>query len=323
MLRLMSSKLPLGRLERVPLRNCWAREDIDFTPWLAQPENIAVLGNAIGLRLEVMDQEVGVGPYRADIVCQELATEEVVIIENQLEGTDHTHLGQILTYAAGLGATYMIWVSRSFTDEHRASLDWLNEHTDSRVHFFGLEIELWRIEASPVAPKFNVVAKPNEWVRAVTKAATVSSSTGPAAELKQLWSDCWTGFRAWCAQTQLDVDFVGGGRTSVIKVPYGDSGGYLQGILSVRTKEVYVGPRISATLQAAIPPKLDQIKTELGDGVKTSHGSEGELYWIHVFLEIDVEDQDNWPQIHAFFAKQIALQSRIYGALETTRDGES
>ena len=122
----MTTKAKLGRLQRVELRECWEREDTDFTPWLASEENIALLGEAIGIELEVQQEEASVGPFRADILCKNTASSELVIIENQLERTDHGHLGQTLTYAAGLDAVTIIWIAARFTEEHRAALDWLN-----------------------------------------------------------------------------------------------------------------------------------------------------------------------------------------------------
>lgn len=166
-----STNEPMGRLERVDLREAWETEDGDFTPWLAQEENIALLGDAIGIDLEVEAQEMRVGPFRADILCLDTATTDKhwVLIENQLYRTDHTHLGQLMTYAAGLDAVTIVWIAGQFTEEHRVALDWLNEITEEEIRFFGIEVELWRIGNSPPAPKFNIVSEPNDW----TKSASV------------------------------------------------------------------------------------------------------------------------------------------------------
>ena len=146
----------LGRLERVKLREAWSTEAQDFTPWLAREENLAILSETLEVELQPEAQEKSVGPFRADILCRNADDGGTwVLIENQLERTDHLHLGQLLTYAAGLNAVTICWIAASFTDEHRAALDWLNEITDERFHFFGLEVELWRIGDSEPAPKFN------------------------------------------------------------------------------------------------------------------------------------------------------------------------
>ena len=165
------TKQPLGRLTRVDLRDIWTSEAIDFTPWLAQPENISILGDTLGIDLELEAQEKAVGPFRADILCKDIGTDSWVLVENQLERTDHTHLGQLLTYASGLQAVTIVWIAARFTEEHRATLDWLNKITDESFRFLGLEVELWRIGDSPAAPKFNIVSKPNDWSRSVAQAA--------------------------------------------------------------------------------------------------------------------------------------------------------
>jgi hypothetical protein len=153
-------KLGLGRLEQIDLRSAWNNESTDFTPWLAEQENLELLGKAIGLELELEAREKYVGPFRADILCKDIGSGSWVLVENQLEQTDHSHLGQLLTYAAGLQAVTIVWIAARFTDEHRAALDWLNAVTSETINIFGLEIELWRIGNSAMAPKFNVVSKP-------------------------------------------------------------------------------------------------------------------------------------------------------------------
>ncbi len=156
------------RLQRLDLREGWRHEDADFTPWLGETENLELLGDVVGMNLELVAREHQVGPYRADLLCRDADDESMVVIENQFGSSDHRHLGQLLTYAAGLQASTVIWVAPEFTDEHQAAINWLNEHTGDDVRFFALEIELWRIGDSPMAPKFNVAARPNEWVKAGT-----------------------------------------------------------------------------------------------------------------------------------------------------------
>lgn len=150
------AKKTLEQLQRVDLREAWESESGDFTPWLASAENIALLGDAIGMELEVESQEQSVGKFRADILCRDTANQSWVLIENQLEKTDHGHLGQLIIYAAGLEAATIVWVAAEIRDEHRAALDWLNHITSEQFMFFGLELELWRIGDSLMAPKFKV-----------------------------------------------------------------------------------------------------------------------------------------------------------------------
>ena len=179
-----------GSLEPVELRDGWPREDTDFTPWLAEEPNIQYLGRTLGLELEVIETERGIGPFRADIVCRDVLSDTIVLIENQLERTDHTHLGQVITYAAGLEAVHIIWIAKSFTEEHRAAIDWLNRVTDESCNVFGVEIQLWKIGDSPIAPRMNIVAKPNEWTKqaSAAKRATMGSSSPRGTQFRELWS---------------------------------------------------------------------------------------------------------------------------------------
>jgi hypothetical protein len=193
--------MKLGRLEKLELRNFWKKEDSEFTPWLAKEENIQLLSETIGIDLEVQNQEESVGPFRADILCLDTTTNHYVLIENQLERTDHTHLGQLMTYAAGLDAVTIIWISRKFTEEHRAALDWLNRITDETFNFFGIEIELYRIGDSPAAPMFNIVSKPNDWAKSVKKSASNQNMT----DIKLHQQNFWSGLKAYLEETKSIV----------------------------------------------------------------------------------------------------------------------
>jgi hypothetical protein len=186
----------LGTLEKVDLRSAWATEAQHFTPWLASEVGLKLLGDAIGVELEREAEEQPVGPFKADILARRTDTpdEHWVLIENQLEPTDHRHLGQLLTYAAGLEAVTIVWVAAEFTPEHRAALDWLNEITDDRFEFFGLEVEVWRIGHSPAAPKFNVVASPNDWRRTLREG--VRAAEAPVTPVKQLQLRYWQALRS-------------------------------------------------------------------------------------------------------------------------------
>lgn len=189
----MSLKQKLGRLERVKLSDVWLNEAADFTPWLAQKENLALLGETLNLDLELEAQEKNVGQFRADILCKDTLTKNWVLIENQIARTDHSHLGQILTYAAGLKAGTIIWIASNFTDEHRAALDWLNEVTAESINFFGLEIELWKIGDSSLAPKFNIMSQPNNWTQNIANIARIIGA-GDLSDTKQAQLEYWNEF---------------------------------------------------------------------------------------------------------------------------------
>lgn len=181
----------LARLEKVDLRDYWQDEAKDFTPWLSEEENISLLSSTIGMQLEVVGREETVGSFRADILCRDLKSNAHVVIENQLEQTDHKHLGQVITYCAGLDAAAFIWIAPSFQEEHRAAVDWLNSITNEKFNFFAIEVELFRIGDSEAAPNFKIVAKPNDWSKNVRRQVNEDEMT--ATKSRQL--DYWTAFK--------------------------------------------------------------------------------------------------------------------------------
>jgi len=190
----MAYEIPtLGRLEQVDLREVWPSEPYSFTPWLAQDANLQFLAEALGLPgLELVRTEHAVDSFSADIVARVLDTDHHVLIENQLERTDHIHLGQLLTYAPKFDAKVIVWVARQFTDAHRAALDWLNSITDDRYAFFGIEAGAVRIGDSVPAPQFRLVAQPNSWTRPDVPAA--ASGTAVSSPETQLTIEFWDLF---------------------------------------------------------------------------------------------------------------------------------
>lgn len=173
----------LSKLERVPLRKAWKHEASDFTPWLAEPENLSSLAEALSLsELELVAIEHSVGDFKLDVLCTD--GDDQVIIENQLEKTNHTHLGQIIAYAAGVGAKKVIWIAETFRPEHAAALEFLNDSTTDDLSFFAVEVELWRIGDSPLAPKFEVVVKPDDWTKANRQQARAATSASPVKQFQ-------------------------------------------------------------------------------------------------------------------------------------------
>ena len=178
----------LDHLKKVELRKVWPHEALDFTKWLSSSANLNMLGEAVGVELELIETESSVGSFNVDIYAQEVGTGRKAIIENQLEETNHDHLGKVITYAAGKGAQVIVWVVSHARDEHRQAIEWLNEHTDNDFGFFLVEIELWTIGDSKPAPRFNVVEQPNEW----TKALRLSENLSETERVKLSY---WTKYR--------------------------------------------------------------------------------------------------------------------------------
>lgn len=166
----------LDKLKKVDLRDVWPHEALDFTKWLSDESSLAMLSAAVGIELELIETESSVGSFNVDIYAQEAGSGRRVIIENQLEPTDHDHLGKVITYAAGKDAEVVVWVVACARDEHRQAIEWLNQHTDSDFGFFLVEIELWSIGDSLPAPRFNIVEQPNEWTKAIKRIEGLSGN---------------------------------------------------------------------------------------------------------------------------------------------------
>lgn len=175
----------LGRLEQVDPRLVWKHEAHDFTPWLLS--NADRLSEALGIEIELETAEHAVGGYSLDLVGRDVTNDAVLIVENQLETTDHTHLGQVLTYAAGTAASTIVWIATAFREEHRQALDWLNENTSDRTHFFGIELQVVKIGDSSSAPLFNVVVQPNDWQKQVRSSTEAASIGGKGTLYLQFW----------------------------------------------------------------------------------------------------------------------------------------
>ncbi len=308
----------LGRLQPVDLRTIWASEPAGFTPWLAKPENLAVLSETLGLDLELVTVEKEVGSFRADIVCRDIGTEALVLIENQLEQTDHDHLGKLLTYAAGLQAVTVVWLADRFRDEHRATLDWLNEITQEDACFFGLEIELWRIGDSPAAPKFNIVSMPNDWSRSVAQSAR-TTDVAEWSKRSILRREYWTGLLE-------RLNAAGGavhgnrtpGRRSWMSYSVGRSGFFIDAVINMRDKfirvELYIKGEDAEDYLDSLMQKKDEIERELGyelewgDQKAAASRDRRISYYLH---NTDPRNKSDWPRQHEWLVEHL---NKMHGA---------
>ena len=159
--------MKLGKLQEIDIKKVWQHEQYDFSQWLANEENIQELGNTLNLSLTDVETEKFVGKYRCDILCKDEITGKVVLIENQLEPTDHDHLGKIITYASGLDASVVVWIVSSARQEHASAIEWLNKHTDDDLAFFLIEVHAYKIGNSEPAPQFKIIEQPNDFVKTV------------------------------------------------------------------------------------------------------------------------------------------------------------
>lgn len=189
----------LGKIRRVTdLRSIWPHEALDFTKWLCEEDNLAILSEEIGIDIELQERESGVGKFNVDIYAKESNTDRKIIIENQLEDSNHDHLGKIITYASGKDAEVIIWIVKKARDEHRQAIEWLNQHTDNKIVFFLLEIQLWQIDDSISAPKFCIIESPNEWAK------TEKEAEGWNAR-QHFNCEYWTGFKDYASEKHPDL----------------------------------------------------------------------------------------------------------------------
>lgn len=182
--------IKLGRLEEVDVRKLWSHEQYDFSNWLAKEENIELLNEALGLTLVDIEKEVYVGSYRCDLVASDETTGQKIIIENQLEQSNHDHLGKVITYASGLDAKVIVWIVKDAREEHRSAVEWLNNNTNKEINFFLIEIHAYKIGDSLYAPKFEIVEKPNDFI----KTGKIQASSGEMNKSQSERLAFWTRF---------------------------------------------------------------------------------------------------------------------------------
>lgn len=311
-------KHEISKLEPVELRMVWQGEATDFTPWLAEAENLSLLADAIGMELELEGIERDIGPYSADILCQDVADGRKVVIENQLEKTDHDHLGKALTYAAGLDASTVIWIAARFNDQHRAALDWLNRNTSNRLNFFGIEIEAWKIGESKPAIRFQVVCRPNDW--AGTLQATVSQEI---SELGRLRLEYWTEYVAFL-QTNTTYRSHSPGHQPYIHHKSGRSGMHYSACAStydtVTGRQTLGEIRMELVLHdlkskeyfAALESQKGQIEAQLGGNVHWHNQDGTRQCRIFVRSEADLANKRDWPKQFKWFVDKLELFHNVF-----------
>ncbi|MFH1467836.1 MAG: DUF4268 domain-containing protein [Pseudomonadota bacterium] len=321
----------LGRLTRVDLRTAWKNEATNFTPWLAQEENIALLAETLGFDgLEVQSQEQAVGPFRADILCRNTADNSLVLVENQLERTDHSHLGQLITYAAGLKAVTLVWIAQSFTEEHRAALDWLNEITDESFYAFGLEIELWKIGDSALAPKFNVAVKPNEWARVAHDSSRTQPPPGSAGAT---YAEFWAAFGQFLVEKKVSIKPPKlGASDNWLTWGVGRTNFGLCLRLDLKNGRAWVflnlgGPDARAHLYL-LKQDAEAVSSELGEDPTWEDKPDNKEKKVLSEFQAPSADRAHWPKVLAWAVDRLEVYDRVFrprvrGLDATTWDGSA
>lgn len=180
--------MKLGKLKEVDIRKVWAHEQYDFSKWLAGEDNIKELGDTLNLSLTDVETEKFVGNYRCDILCKDEITGKAVLVENQLEATDHDHLGKIITYASGLDAAVVVWIVAAAKEEHASAIEWLNKHTDDELSFFLIEVHAYTIGDSEPAPMFKIIEQPNDFAKIVKAISKNSDMSDTEKKRLEFWT---------------------------------------------------------------------------------------------------------------------------------------
>jgi len=303
----------LGKLVEVDIREIWKNEATDFTKWLASEENLSALGEEIGIGISLIKTEARVGAFSADILAEEEKTGRKIVIENQLEQTDHDHFGKLFTYGSGYNASILIWVCREVRDEHRQAIDWLNDRTDNDLHMFVIKMEVWKIGDSSPAPKFQIICSPNNWAKTVKE-----GESGNLSETKLLQLEFWTEFNAYLQEISsplksrepqpryfYDVTIDGIPRTQV----------YLSLTVSLRSNfvrcEFYI--RNNKELYHKMYKQKAEIEAELGYKLIWEELPEAKASSIYIKKEnVKVKDRKTWQGSHKWLMEAASKFSEVF-----------
>jgi hypothetical protein len=303
--------MKLDRLKKIDLRKAWNHEAIDFTRWLAEKENLSLLSDEIGLDIVLIQTEASVGKFNVDILAEEENTGQKIVIENQLEMTDHDHLGKIVTYASGYDAEVIIWIVKDVREEHKRAVDWLNEHTDENINFFAIKMELWQIGDSPVAPKFHIISQPNDWAKAIKQ----STAKGGLTDTKMLQLDFWTKLREYGQENGSKMRFTKPQPQHWYNLSLGHSDAHLSLNMNTQanliscevyisdSKDLFYGLReYQKEIEDTLNLKLEWMELE---GKKASR--------IKITREADISKTEDWEKYFEWFLEVTKKFQDVFG----------
>lgn len=288
--------MKLGKLQEVDIRTVWPHEQYDFSKWLSEDENIRELGDTLNLSLTDVETEKFVGNYRCDILCKDEITGKIVLIENQLEPTNHDHLGKIITYASGLDAAVVVWIVSSARDEHASAIEWLNKHTDDEISFFLLEVHAYKIGDSNPAPQFKIVEQPNDFAKTVkTVAKNLDLNDSQKYRL-----EFWTQFNDILEQRGKPFNKRKATTDHWYSIAVGSSEASISIDLVNKEHKIRVGFWITDNKELfdSLYLKKDIIESELGFALTWDrlNGKKSSLACTYI-KGLDFKEQDNYPQL--------------------------
>lgn len=252
--------MKLVKQKQISPRKMWPNEQFDFTPWLV--EHIDELSEKIGMELEVVGREVSVGPYSADILAKDLGTNNYVVIENQLEKTNHDHLGKSITYASALNAKTIVWIATDFTEEHKKAFDWLNDNTNEDLAFWAIQLELWQVGEDTASMRFNIVCKPNSDVK------TIKTQGNSETETTRTQLNFWIRYREKLMATKKFTSLHTPRPQYWFDVALGKASIWLSNTCNVQKNvvgiRVYISSKAVDTFFPALESRKDEINKALG-----------------------------------------------------------
>ncbi len=302
--------MQLSKLEKVALREVWKHEALDFTNWLAKPENLELLSDEIGIDITLIQTEASVGDFNVDILAEEENTGKKIIIENQLESTDHDHLGKIITYASGFDAEIIIWIVKGVRDEHKKAIDWLNEHTDSNINIFAIQMEVWKIANSPYAPKFQVIAKPNDWAKAVKRA----TNQNELSDVKILQLEFWGRFKEYVQDNDGKIKLRKAYPQHWYDISFGSSNANLAVSINSQSEqiacEVYIPG--SKNLFISLYQNKEKIESELQEKLIWEELPAKKASRIKLSSKGDLLDQSSWQFYHSWMLEKVIKFQKVF-----------
>ena len=306
----------LKQLTPVDLDEVWETEPQHFTPWLAQEENLTLLGKTLGIELELEAQEINVGDFRADILCKNTEDDSWVIIENQLDPTDHKHVGQLLTYAAGLDASTVIWIGKTFRSEHCAMLDWQNRITDERYRFFGVEMKVWQIEDSARAVQFDVISSPNNWTRGVSR-DTQRAANQELSATEQLMRKFWTGLREHMTDNGSSVNCPAPTTRNYLQFSIGRTTFTVQAWAASTNREIgirlYMAGDFSKAHYHLLKEQQEEIHNEFGETLAWNELPTSERNRISLSKQdTDPLDENDWTQQYEWLTTRLERFNQVF-----------
>ena len=288
--------MKLGKLEEVDIRKVWPHEQYNFSKWLATEENIKELGDALNLSLTDVETEKFVGNYRCDILCKDEITGKMVLIENQLEPTNHDHLGKIITYASGLDAAVVVWIVASARDEHASAIEWLNKHTDDEISFFLMEVHAYKIGDSDPAPQFKIIEQPNDFVK-IVKAVSKNSDMNESQKNRL---EFWTQFNEVVDSQGKPFNKRKATTDHWYNVAIGSSDASISIDLVNKEHKIRVSLWINDNKDIfdALFQRKDEIETALGFGLEWNRLDNKKASYICTYIKgLDFKKQDNYPML--------------------------